>query len=117
MGFFVPANAEQAIVALDAMEFEGKDAIKQQIQQNSLLMQQVQRMQQTIMQADEMLPQLGLAVQAGLADPAEAMQRHAAAPSGKKESGTPEERAAKTDTDSALAAKARTKAAQQAKVG
>lgn len=117
MGFFVPANAEQAIVALDAMEFEGKDAIKQQIQQNSLLMQQVQRMQQTIMQADEMLPQLGLAVQAGLADPAEAMQRQAAAPSGKKESGTPEERAAKTDTDSTLAAKARTKAAQQAKVG
>ena len=102
MGFFAPANAEPAIVALDDMEFEGKDAIKQQIQQNSLLMQQVQRMQQTIMQVDQMLPQLGIAVQAGLADPAEAAQRQAAA---------------KNDTDSTKAAKARTKAAQQAKVG
>ena len=117
MGFFAPANAEPAIVALDAMEFEGKDAIKQQIQQNSLLMQQVQRMQQTIMQVDQMLPQLGIAVQAGLADPAEAAQRQAAVSSGGKESGTPEERAAKNDTDSTKAAKARTKAAQQAKVG
>ena len=117
MGFFAPANAEPAIVALDAMEFEGKDAIKQQIQQNSLLMQQVQRMQQTIMQVDQMLPQLGIAVQAGLADPAEAAQRQAAVSSGGKESGTPEERAAKNDTDSTKVAKARTKAAQQAKVG
>lgn len=116
MGFFAPANAEPAIVALDAMEFEGKDAIKQQIQQNSILMQQVQRMQQIIMQVDEMLPQLGIAVQAGLAESTAAMQQ-AVAPSGGKENGTPEERAAKNDTDSTLAAKARTKAAKQAQVG
>lgn len=116
MGLFAPANAEPALVCLDAMEFEGKDAIKQQIQQNSLMMQQFQRMQQVIMQADAALPQLGLAAQAGLVQPDMTAQGQPAS-SGGKESGTPEERAAKNDTDSAIAAKARTKAAKQAQVG
>lgn len=116
MGLFAPANAEPALVCLDAMEFEGKDAIKQQIQQNSLMLQQFQRMQQVIMQADAALPQLGLAVQAGLAQPDMAAQGQPES-SGGKESGTPEERAAKNDSDSTLAAKARTNAAKQAQVG
>ena len=116
MGLFAPANAEPALVCLDAMEFEGKESIKQQIQENSLLMQQVQRMQQVIMQADAMLPQLQLAAQAGLSEP-QAQQQPQAVASRSKEEGTAEERAAKNDTDSTLAAKARTKAAKQAQVG
>lgn len=114
MGFFAPANAEPALVCLDAMEFEGKESIKQQIQENSLLMQQVQRMQQVIMQADAMLPQLQLAAQAGLSEPQAQPQQ---AVSRSKEEGTAEERAAKNDTDSTIAAKARIKAAKQAQVG
>lgn len=115
MGLFAPANAEPALVCLDAMEFEGKESIKQQIQENSLLMQQVQRMQQVIMQADTMLPQLQLAAQAGLSEP-QAQQPQLVA-SKSKEEGTAEERAAKNDTDSTIAAKARIKAAKQAQVG
>ena len=117
MGFFAPANAEPAIVALDAMEFEGKDALKAQIQQNSLMLQQLQRMQQTIMQVDAMLPQLGIAAQAGLAQENTAAMQGEQREAAPKEDGTPEERAARNDTDSTAAAKARTKAAKQAHVG
>lgn len=115
MGLFAPQNAEPALVCLDAMEFEGKDAIKQQIQNNSLLMQQVQAMQAVIMQADAIMPELQLAARAGLTQP----QVQAAPNQGavKKESGTPEERAARNDGESAGAAKARIKASRQASIG
>ena len=101
------------------MEFEGKESIKQQVQQNSLLMQQVQMMQQAIMSFDAAYPQFGLAVAAGLAQP-QAISAQAAQGGGaraKRHDGTPEERAAKADTDSTKTAKARTKAAKQAQVG
>ena len=109
LGLFAPQNAEPALVCLDGMEFEGKDSIKQQIQQNSLLMQQFQRMQQVIMQAEMVLP--GIAAQAGLA-PAPMPEESG----GKKEPGTAEERAAKTDTDTTRTTKARLAASKQAAV-
>lgn len=67
------------------------------------------------MQADTMLPQLQLAAQAGLSEPQAQQPQPVASKS--KEEGTAEERAAKNDTDSTIAAKARTKAAKQAQVG
>lgn len=117
LGLFNPQMAEPALVCLDMMEFEGKESIKQQVQQNSLLMQQVQAMQQAIMSFDAAYPQFGLAVAAGLAQPQATAAQAAQGGGAKKQDGTPEERAAKADTDSTKTAKARTKAAKQAQVG
>ena len=72
-------------------------------------MQQFQRMQQVIMQAEMVLP--GIAADAGLA-PAPMPDRGG----GKKEPGTAEERAAKTDTDTTRTTKARLAASKQAAV-
>lgn len=114
MGLFNPQMAEPALVCLDMMEFEGKESIKQQVQQNSVLLQQVNAMAQVIMQADAAFPELQLAAKAGLAQqnvqPASSGSTGTAA----KESGTAEERAAKKDTDTTKTAKARTQAARQA---
>ncbi len=111
MGLFAPNNAEPALVCLDGMEFEGKESIKQQVQNNSMLMKQFQMMQQGIMQAETMYPGLGIAQMAGLA-PAPVPELGAAP----RKNGTAEERAARKDTDSTLAAKARVRAAKQAEV-
>lgn len=118
MGLFAPANAEPALVCLDAMELEGGERIKQQIQQNSLMLQQVQQMQNVILQADAMMPQLGLAAAAGLQSTVSA-QSVPSEMSNSKQEGTPEERAARAskEGESAQAAEARTKAAKQARVG
>jgi hypothetical protein len=48
-GFFNPQMAPQALVALDMMQFEGKDAIIQKVSQNGQLFQQMQLMQQQMM--------------------------------------------------------------------
>ena len=61
MGLFAPDNATPALVCLDMMDFEGKEKIKQQIQQNDSFMQQYQQMAQAITQ---LLPDV--AVQMGL---------------------------------------------------
>ena len=111
LGLFAPQNAEPALVCLDGMEFEGKDSIRQQIQQNSLFMQQFQMMQQGIMMAEATYPGLGIAQMAGLA-PAPMPDSGG----GKKEPGTAEERAAKTDTDTTRTTKARLAASKQAAV-
>lgn len=111
LGLFAPQNAEPALVCLDGMEFEGKDSIRQQIQQNSLLMQQFQMMQQGIMMAEATYPGLGIAQMAGLA-PAPMPDSSG----GKKEPGTAEERAARTDTDTTRTTKARLAASKQAAV-
>lgn len=113
MGLFNPQMAEPALVCLDMMDFEGKENIKKQVQQNSAMMQQMQAMAQIIQEADAILPQAQYAARAGLmtAQPARAQ------PSVKKQSGTAEERVAKTETDSTSTAKARVKAAKQSSVG
>ena len=46
MGFFNPQLADQALTALEMMEFEGKEAIRQKIAQNGTMYQQLQQMQQ-----------------------------------------------------------------------
>jgi hypothetical protein len=80
-----------------------------------MLMQQMQSWQQLLLQLDAMLPDLGIAVNAGLAAP----QAPAPAPEGgegKKEPGTAEERVAKHESDTALTAKARQRAAKASSV-
>lgn len=46
MGFFNPQIADQALTALEMMEFEGKDNIRRRIEQNGTMYQQLQTMQQ-----------------------------------------------------------------------
>jgi hypothetical protein len=96
MGLFAPDNATSALVCLDMMEFEGKEKIKQQIQQNDTFMQQFQQMQQLIIQLS---PEA--AVQMGLVDPNQVMMAQNAnngAP-GVSEEGSAEDRAAKKTTN------------------
>lgn len=49
MGFFRPDLADQALAALDMMDFEGIDKVRDRITQNSMLYQQVQQMSQLLM--------------------------------------------------------------------
>lgn len=96
MGLFAPDNATSALVCLDMMEFEGKEKIKQQIQQNDTFMQQFQQMQQLIIQLS---PEA--AVQMGLVDPNQVMMAQNAnnGATGASEEGTAEDRAAKKTTN------------------
>lgn len=96
MGLFAPDNATSALVCLDMMEFEGKEKIKQQIQQNDTFMQQFQQMQQLIIQLS---PEA--AVQIGLVDPNQLMMAQNAnnGDTGVSEEGTAEDRAAKKTTN------------------
>ncbi len=50
MGFFSPDMADQALAALDMMDFEGIDEVRQRISQNQTLAQQVQMLQDRCMQ-------------------------------------------------------------------
>lgn len=96
MGLFAPDNATSALVCLDMMEFEGKEKIKQQIQQNDTFMQQFQQMQQLIIQLS---PEA--AVQMGLVDPNQVMMAQNANNGvlGVSDEGTAEDRAAKKTTN------------------
>lgn len=96
MGLFAPDNATSALVCLDMMEFEGKEKIKQQIQQNDTFMQQFQQMQQLIIQLS---PEA--AVQMGLVDPNQVMMAQNAnnGALGVSEEGSAEDRAAKKTTN------------------
>ena len=47
-GFFNPQLAEQALQCIEMMDFQGKEKIRQGIQKNSLLYQQLQQMTQAL---------------------------------------------------------------------
>lgn len=112
MGWFNPNNAEPSLIAIDMMEFEGKEQVKRRIQEQSVMMQQFNRMQQVIMQADAAFPQLGLAVQAGLAE-APMFPQQTQAPQGTPE-GSGEGNNGLPKTDNTMATKMRTRAAEAA---
>ena len=91
LGLFAPENSQPALVCIDMMEFEGKDKVKQQIEQNSIMLQQFQSAMQLIQNQSMIDPAFGqMAMQAGLLDPMQmpAPQAPMSAPS----EGTPEER-------------------------
>lgn len=120
MGMFNPDMAEPSLVAMEMMDFEGKDDIKQKIQNNSAMMQQLQLMAQRLQEVDMMMPGMGVAESVGLPSMAESM---GASPMGQPSaepvqrgpgSRTPEEKASRIRSDSTLAANARLKAANQA---
>lgn len=113
MGLFAPDNATSALVCLDMMEFEGKEKIKQQIQQNDTFMQQFQQMQQLIIQLS---PEA--AVQMGLIDPNQIMMAQNAnnGARGVSEEGSAEDRAAKKTTNTDRLDRAREKARSASEV-
>jgi hypothetical protein len=113
LGLFSPDNATPALVCLDMMEFEGKEKIKQQIQQNDTFMQQFQQMQQLIIQLS---PEA--AMQMGLVDPNQVMVAQNANNGvlGVSEDGTADERAAKKTTNTDRLEKARDKARSASEV-
>ena len=113
MGLFAPDNATSALVCLDMMEFEGKEKIKQQIQQNDTFMQQFQQMQQLIIQLS---PEA--AVQMGLIDPNQIMMAQNAnnGVTRASEEGSAEDRAAKKTTNTDRLDRAREKARSASEV-
>lgn len=123
LGLFAPENSIPALVCIDMMDFEGKDKVKQQIQQNSIMLQQYQAAMQMIMQLSMTDPRIAqMAMQAGLSTPedmaAMAMQSGGGpAPGAVRMEGTAEERAARVGTgatDNSLATQARLRAARAA---
>ena len=122
MGLFEPERAIPALVCLDMMDFEGKDKVKQQIQENAVMLQQYQAAMQMISQLAMINPQIAaMAMQAGLIDPEQmAMQQQAMAeqqtqPQPQEQSrSTPEERASRVATDNSYAAKIRKRSAEAA---
>ena len=44
LGFFAPANADAALAALDMMDFEGIEKVRERVSQNGTLYQQLQKM-------------------------------------------------------------------------
>ncbi len=72
-GFFNPQLADQALTALEMMEFEGKDNIRRRIEQNGTMAQQLQAMQEQMARllsavgamTGQEKPQAGAAVQPG----------------------------------------------------
>ena len=58
MGFFNPQLSDQSLIALNMMQFQGIDKVKEQIGQNSQLMQQVMQMQQQMQQMAQIIQQL-----------------------------------------------------------
>lgn len=123
MGLFEPERAIPALVCLDMMDFDGKDKIKQQIQENATMLQQFQAAMQLITQLSMMDPQIAaMAMQAGLTSPEqmaamETQQQMAQAQpqssGGRSSQGTAEDRAARNidKGDNSQAAKARLRAA------
>lgn len=88
MGLFQPENAIPALVCLDMMDFEGKDKVKQMVQQNATMLQQFQVAMQIIQQASMAIPAIGqMAMQAGLIAPEQMAQMQGPAPGG-EESGS-----------------------------
>lgn len=119
MGFFDPNNTLPARTALDAMDFEGKDKLMQEIEQNSMIMQQLDAAMGMVQNLSMMDPGIAqMAMQQGLIAPEQmaAMQQQAAPPqNAPKQEGTPEERAAKAARggDNSLATQARVAAANR----
>lgn len=83
MGFFNPQLADQAIMCIDMMDFEGKENLLQKIQQNSQLLQQFSQMAQTALQLAKIVDaKTGSNIAEGLAQRISSATGGSAMPSG-----------------------------------
>ena len=81
LGFFNPANADAALAALEMMDFEGIEKVRDRVQQNGTLLQQLQQANQLIMQLSaqiDMLTAGAAGVTGAAANAANASQQKAA---------------------------------------
>lgn len=62
-GMFNPEVAQQSLVALEMMQFEGKDKIIQKIQQNAQFMQQMQQQQQQMQMMQQQIQKMAAIIQ------------------------------------------------------
>ena len=120
MGLFAPENTLPAMACLDMMDFDGKDKLKNTLQENSMIMQQLQGAMQFVQQAASIDPNLAMmAVQQGLIAPEQAAEMDMiredaqAGPQGdpRASRGTLEQRVNRVPSDSPAAAKTRQRAA------
>ncbi len=58
-GFFNPQFADQVLQCIDMMDFDGKEKVRQGIQQNSMIQQQMQQLTQITIMAAQALAQKG----------------------------------------------------------
>jgi len=58
LGFFNPQLAEQTLTALELMDFEGKEKIRERIQQGQTMMMIIQQLQMALAQRDQLIAQL-----------------------------------------------------------
>lgn len=72
LGFFNPQMVDQALCAIDMMDFEGKEKLREMIRNNGTIYEQYLQMQQTATQLAELL-----AAQTGETRPLEALQQQA----------------------------------------
>lgn len=57
MGFFSPQNADQSLVCIGMMDFDGKDSVVQKIAQNGTMFEQLQQMQMQMAQMAQIIEQ------------------------------------------------------------
>ena len=62
MGMFQPQMAEQSLICLDMMDFEGKEELKQKISQNTMIAQKLMAYMQMVMQIADPVTAKGAAV-------------------------------------------------------
>jgi hypothetical protein len=62
-GFFNPEYADQVLACIDMMEFEGKEKVREKVEQNGGMFRQMIQMQQQMLQMAQMID--GLTAQAG----------------------------------------------------
>lgn len=55
LGFFAPANADAALATLDMMDFDGIEKVRERVQQNGTLYQQLQQAMQQIQQMSQII--------------------------------------------------------------
>ena len=58
LGFFAPANADAALAALDMMDFEGIEKVRERVQQNGTLYQQLQQAMEQVQKMAGLLDQM-----------------------------------------------------------
>ncbi len=60
MGAFNPERAQEMLIAIDLMEFEGKEKVEDYVKQGQTLLNMLQQAQGQIMQYEQILAQLGI---------------------------------------------------------
>jgi hypothetical protein len=117
IGFFRPDLADQALAALDMMQFEGIEMVRERITQNGTLYQKVMQMQQQMMQMAAIIDSLqGTTIAQGMAAEFSGGEQQAAPAAGARGAATQTNALGDTfkESKNSTAGAARTRAANTA---